>query len=543
MIAHVLHHMLTDKGQTKIVLGLDLGTAYSVLALLVLDTTKPIPSQNDLVLPERHIKVTRGFENTSAQWDNKPAGDVPSEIWLHRDWLRAQWRQHKWGYEARDGFVHFDAEDLCRYFENSKSNLSPKIWERLNGVQRRRVKDQIYAFLVCMFRHARNYYASRLNFVDVDAMSAVALTVPCCWTLEVIEIFTDTVYRALRESGLVRSTHPVLEVKPIIINEAEAVATSYLARMDGDPAGVYITMDAGGGTTDSASLRMAVHDERVGTVFVQDKDNSAPSGIDVGSQSLSNAARDLIEHDLIHTHGYEVVRARIAASWVVKTQFEYQKNSILDDDEDAMPFRWNAGGPYTPARGEITVKQKLEIGHRVFDPILELCRDRIENVQKQDWYTSETQVTLVLTGGCFKNKSLQNLVIDAISNELPEVQIEAQTEFSQFVIYGALLRAAQLLRGDKPLDAPGGSGNRTAFTISIGMIRQIPYDRHNDGYNIPKHLTEDESRFGPVDPQSQLPCLQDVIMWFWKEVSRAFPPCQSHRPRWHACTAASAYPH
>ena len=82
---------LTSKQrEQKVVLALDLGTAFSNLALLILPTsdTSPIPTPTDLLKPDTHIKILRGFGNNSGQWAGMPAGDVPSEIWFDRAGVR-----------------------------------------------------------------------------------------------------------------------------------------------------------------------------------------------------------------------------------------------------------------------------------------------------------------------------------------------------------------------------------------------------------------------------------------------------------------------
>ena len=292
---------------------------------------------------------------------------------------------------------------MYRHHENFKAKLSPRIWGVLTGGERRAVEDQVYGYLVCMLRHAKSYYARPLSFVDVNAIAAVTLTVPCCWDIEAREILLRTFYRALRESALIRSTHAILQVRPILVNEAEAVTQSYLARKlrDGDkPADWYIIMDAGGGTTDSIPLEVAHDDSYGGTIFAHDNDDAENSGIDIGSQSLSAAALDCIVATLVREYAYAPLDARMAASWVVKDQFEKNKDSILDPD---VPFHWNAGGPGRAVREQISVygvdlpsmessrsrltthsQQKLEIGHGVFDPILNFCREKIQDVLDSD---------------------------------------------------------------------------------------------------------------------------------------------------------------
>lgn len=129
----------------------------------------------------------------------------------------------------------------------------------------------------------------------MEKLAAIALTVPCCWDHEAEEIPITNVYKAVKDSRLLRPTHPLLSTRPIVVNEAEAVAETFLARNPEirlDPCAIVIIVDAGGGTTDSISLQTIISDDNDCTVFVTDVDNVGGLGISVGSQSLSKGIED-----------------------------------------------------------------------------------------------------------------------------------------------------------------------------------------------------------------------------------------------------------
>jgi hypothetical protein len=178
------------------------------------------------------IRVLRGFPNTSGQWEGMPTGNVPSEVWFHAEGLKGPWNEQYWGWRARNGFKKFGGKGLECYFDSFKAKLNPRVWDGdddLAASERQSVELQVYYFLICLYKHTSTYYAAKESFVHLERLSAISITVPSCWTCETKELFTSVVYRVIRDVQFVRQGHAILDVRPIVVNEAEAVAESYLA--------------------------------------------------------------------------------------------------------------------------------------------------------------------------------------------------------------------------------------------------------------------------------------------------------------------------
>ncbi|VUC31020.1 unnamed protein product [Clonostachys rosea] len=463
-----------------VIVSIDLGTTFTGVAWMT---------------PQRPIQVINDWPGSGDRGERK----VPTTLVYNADGTLSTW-----GFACADDDDPIHGKTRREFFKIflDEDTLEAAQQQGLSSVPRSTAEARGFLtdYLKQVYSHIKESIETQLGKRQQpggwEPMSVSFLfSVPTTWTkMGVINTFKSIV----RDAGY--GTEGPRHVAQVDLTEAEAasIATLKTSAIEFQPGNLFLTVDAGGGTTDLALMRVTSGD----SVFPQMSQVAAVQGIGIGSSLIDRAFVRLVSQRLA---AYPEVQsslpsdcpARMARSHhfkTVKHKFgeKVYMQQVFKIQMEGVSFDFSHPGAGIEAGRMLFTKEEVQ---SLFDAQIEGMMRRIR--EQLDWISEagmQEQVEyLILAGGLgsstyIREEIQRQLALQQHPNAGAVVIVPCQ-EPQLVVVRGLLLEQQQKIA----TGAPAGVLTSRIARASYGVVIKVPFS--------PTYHDEEDASPDPYDPR------------------------------------------
>jgi molecular chaperone DnaK len=250
-----------------------------------------------------------------------------------------------------------------------------------------------------------------------ESISKAVITVPA--------YFNDNQRQATKDAGAIAGLDVVR-----LVNEPTAASLAYGIDKVGKEQKILV-FDLGGGTLDVTIMEMGAE----GTFEVL----STSGDTQLGGTDMDNALIDYIAEDFKRTNGIDLRNDKMAIQRLKEAaeKAKIELSNVLETDINLPFITADATGPK-----HLTMKFTRATLENLVRPIVERCKESIDQALKDAKLTSETVTKIILVGGPTRMPIVQKFVEDYVGKK-----VERGIDPMECVCFGAAVQAA-VLTGD-----------------------------------------------------------------------------------------------
>lgn len=391
--------------------------------------------------------------------------------------------RYYWGYEVSKILAANDTHrEQSRYIIRSKlllddskhtKHIRKQLSTTVKELRARKIirddTDIIANFLAHLLGHTKSQIEYQYGY-NQDSSIEFVLCIPVVWTEKARRRMQSAMIRGLRESEFIEnSNHKAPNL--FIVTEPEAASTLVL-KTTGDvtPGDCFVLLDAGGGTVDAITYKVASrHPLRLEREVIE------PEGALCGSSYLNEEYEKLLWRRLASHHELEKGGVTIQGK-INELVYDFETNMkrSLDIYGDNFKGEKVTVSNLEPREGEnYMIPNKLKISKKEFMAIYKGCLDGVSNLLFSQLQKAEHAGVVIgkviLIGGFASSPSLKRHIEKQLEDYSEQqgrrIPLRSSHLPNTAVSHGAVLRAANKIDGPERI-----------VRSSYGILRTEPYE-------------------------------------------------------------------
>ncbi|KAF9888242.1 hypothetical protein FE257_008811 [Aspergillus nanangensis] len=381
--------------------------------------------------------------------------------------------------------------------EQIRAELTPTV-DRLQEkkvIGDNRETDIIADFLERLFQHTKDQLKARHGYMHGEPVE-FALCIPVIWTRKACRKMHRAMTAALHRTEFI--TQRFYDVGDLfIVPEPEAASAYVLAHsMDIMAGESFVLLDAGGGTVDAITYKVASH-----LPLTLERQAVPPRGALCGSSYLNEAFKNKVEERLKGETYLQNMEVKINS---IMEHFENQLKRNFDPAKKRYTERLmidnlkaNKEKDFTAHKMHISRKDMAGVFESCLTKIAQLMLDQITQAEAKDVFVKK----VILIGGFAASPAL----VHHLSARLVEysqiknrnIQLRLPPNFP-----GTAVASGAVLRALRKQDGPAST-----VLSSFGALIAETYDKDSQAH-------VEQRQFRRYDPNDRSPYIKDTIFWF-----------------------------